>query len=221
MVFSVLTKKKLVTITLLNSAGVNVAFPIDAVPSITHNMTSVITTNPIEDGSNITDHIILNPRTIELNCFISEAPLNFVDVVKNAVATTVSGTILPPLFQGSIVALLADSNDRVTDSYKILEELWSTKQKFSIQTGFKLYENMVIQSLTIPESIQRGLNFTMSLQQVSFAKTEYVKIPKSKVSSDTKHTATSKVNQGKTTLKPVVKEQASSLLYKLRFGVSL
>lgn len=219
MVLNVITNKNLVRIITLNELGESINFSIDAAPNVNHSMISNITQNPIEDGSSITDHVNLEPRKVTINGLISETPLSISKAITNTAITAVAGQILPEFLQGSIVSLFQNSSDRVQDGYKVLKELWENKNPFSIQTNLELYENMIIQSLSIPETVERGLRFTMTLQQIKVVTTEFVRVPREKVSDIVEHTATSKQEEGKKTTQSIdgeTNKKASSILKKIQ-----
>ena len=193
-------KKQLVQIVTLNS---DTPFDIEVTPSITHKMISTVTSNPIEDGSVIADHVSLENRQLTIEGFISEVPLSTVQSETTALATGISSQFLPGALAGSVVAAFGQSSNRILDAFLILEELYNNKLPFSIQTGLKLYENMIVTDLTIPRNVETSLRFTMNMQQLTFATSEIVKVPETTVAQDVAHTASSTQNEGKKTVKEI------------------
>lgn len=191
----------------------------DAIISITHNMSSEVSENPIEDGSKVTDNIIKNNRELTIEGVVAAQPLEVSKSLVNAGVTALAG-FLPPFVQGTVAGLLRlnQSSNRLEDGYKVLEKLHEDKIRFTMITGFKRYDNMVITSLTIPETQIKELRFTMTIKQIKIATTIFVKIPETQLKEDVKTTATSKVDEGKkTTVTPdaETEKQGSSFLLKL------
>ena len=224
-VLDLIAKKK--KLTQIIKIGSDKPFQIDVTPSITHNMISSITSNPIEDGSKVSDHITLENRKLTIEGFISNSPLNIqqnLDPFINKIITTgIASEVLPSGLAGSLVALFDSSDNRIQAGFEILEQLYQDKQTFSIQTGLKLYDNMVITSLSIPRNQENSLRFNMELEQINFVQSQTVLIPPENVADNVKNTATDKQSEGKKDTKTVsdeINNASKSILIKARGTVN-
>lgn len=190
-------RKQLTQIITLNSVGDTNTFQIDSTPSLTHNMTATITSNPIEDGSNVSDHVNIEPRRLTIEGFISNTPLTIQQSIATTFATAVLNQVTPPLLTGSLVSAFQVSTNRIQDAFIILEELMNNKVPFRVQTGLKLYENMIVSDISIPRNSENALRFTMNLQQIQVSQSEVVLIPETNLANNVKHTASSLQSEGK------------------------
>jgi len=102
----------------------NGSMTLDASVEESHEVTATITKHPIEYGANITDHMIVEPRSFTLKGRISDTPL-----------VARSGDILT----GSL--------SRHIEAWDALQTLMFNKASVTIETGLKLYENVVLESL--------------------------------------------------------------------------
>lgn len=131
------------------------AFEIDVTVSEVHNRASQITSNPIENGVTVSDHIINDPKTVNLTGVISNTPL--------------------ALFG------LGSDDARVQDAFDALEEIYDSRLPFDLQTGFKLYRNCFFTSLTMPKVRAGELRFTATLQEINIVETQITQIPSSQL----------------------------------------
>lgn len=132
----VLGKKKRFTVS---------ALTLDVLISESHQRTAVITENPVEDGTIISDHIILEPQFLVINGFVSNAHpsiLSFTNIFSN--------------------------EDKVKAAFELLEEIYSARELFDVVTNLKVYENMFMETLNIDKGPDTGdaLNFTMDLKEI-------------------------------------------------------
>lgn len=165
---------------------------LDASISIVTSRSSSVTRNPVQSGTAITDHVRLDPLTLSIEAFISNAPLDQISailggvtggIVAGAASTTAIGgasligtglgAFLGDSLGGALGELGRDTNDR-TYPKKAFEQLikaQQSRQPFVIKTFFSktLYTNMIITSLEIPQSVSDGggLRFTMTCEQIS------------------------------------------------------
>ena len=98
-----------------NRASVGAAPPLrfgvlefDASISETHTDESDVTEHPVEDGSNITDHVRLLPNTFEMSGMITNTPLVYLASVQSK--SPIKGSLLP-------------ASDRVDEAYAFLRQL--------------------------------------------------------------------------------------------------
>lgn len=161
---------------------------LDASVSETHSRVANVSQSPIEDGSNIADHITLNPVGLSITGLVSDVPLSIINSIVGAGVGAVSnvtnalggiaGTAAAAGL-GSVASLVTGNPRDPSDSFKYLEELFENRQPFTVITRLKRYEDMVIKSLNVPRSAQngRGLRFTIQLEQVIIVESSEVLIP--------------------------------------------
>lgn len=148
---------------------------IDAFIEENHVLESSVTSYPVENGSEISDHVVLMPFRLELSAAIG--PGN-------------------SLFNNGIV-----STNKPLEIYNQLTELREKKIAFTVVTGLKVYDNMIFTSLSVPRNSQNGksLSFSASLRQIKKAENQTVAIPKDVLKQDgtTELQAQSEVEVGK------------------------
>lgn len=154
---------------------------IEATFNITHQMRSTPTKNPIDQGSDITDHVINDNRVVSLEGIISDTPLiALAPIAGSAVAGVPSDPVaaaIQQFFIGSTIgALLGVSNNRVQDHFKMLEELHNNRLPFRLVTGLKVYDNMIITDINIPRNAvnANSLRFSATLEQLQVVSDEEI-----------------------------------------------
>ena len=112
---------------------------LDVTVSEDHHYVSRVTQFPIENGRIITDHVINEPETLSLTGIVSDSPL----------------------------AILSSFN-RSTDAFNRLIRIHELKERITVVTGIKVYENMIMTSLNVPRNVETGqsLSFVMEFQKV-------------------------------------------------------
>ncbi len=120
-------------------------YTVDAALTETHNLAADVTEFPVEDGSTISDHVIVKPRQYSCTGVISNSPLASISPLRNAATAP------------------------ATEGRQILEAILETKKVITIQTTLRSYTNMVMESLTFEESSTTGdaLRFTASFRQIT------------------------------------------------------
>lgn len=72
--------------------------------------------------------------------------------------------------------------DRVRDVYEELRGLQDSATLLTVNTSIREYENLILQNLTAPRTVQDGasITFTFDLKEIKFATTQTVKAPADK-----------------------------------------
>lgn len=178
----------------INGSITDPGMPLDAAMSINHDFSANITRNPIEDGSDVTDHIRLENPVLQIEGFIAENPLSAIESAINiATGVVASGLgarfggfsrIITAAGAGSLIAVLRNrqpgSNINYPQAaYVALKKLWSDRIPFSVRTNLDLFDNMVISKLSFPRSAEIGksLQFTATFEQVNLVKTATTIVP--------------------------------------------
>ena len=128
------------------------AFTADMTIVETHERTSDITDEPVEDGATIQDHIIRDPERITLEGFITDTPI----ILSVGGATGIGKTV---------------------DAFGVLDDIWRRGDVMIVETAYKRYENMVITSLTMPKNTPNSMRFTVELKQINYVSTQEGDVP--------------------------------------------
>ncbi len=115
---------------------------LDATISEEHEYNSRVTQFPVENGTVISDHIINDPIRLSISGIVSDSPIRFLSFF-----------------------------NRSTDAFNRLIRIHELKERITVVTGIKIYENMVMTSLNVPREVGTGqaLNFSMEFQQILLA----------------------------------------------------
>lgn len=117
----------------------------DAVTAIEPTLTAEVTSYPVEDGSTGADHVVRRPRTVRLECLVTETP----DRPLQPVGTT-------------------DRPRLVVDR---LREAMRRRESVDLLTDLDVIERMYITSLSYPQDVdsQGSVRFSITLQEVEVA----------------------------------------------------
>lgn len=107
-------------------------FPVDVAVREEHTFSSRVTSNPVEDGSDFTDHILNDPEFVRVEGIVSDTPLS--------------------KMAGLRTSGIKPSEDALVTFLVIREN----KEPVTIETSLQIYQNMVLENLTIPRSAQQG-----------------------------------------------------------------
>ena len=134
-------------------------FEIDVILSERYGFSNSVTDIPVEDGSNINDHVVSESVTVSIQAFIGRAKY---EVWDGDIPESVSD--LPA----------DDPKARIKQSYLELKRLKDDGQPLTVVLGLDTFENMVITSFEIDRDVQTGadLPFSMSFKQVRVIKSE-------------------------------------------------
>ncbi len=195
---------------------------LDAAMSVDHSYGANPSKNPIEKGSDITDHIKLENPTIQVEGIVSEAPLSLLgsafNVLTGALSTRFTdalgafGSSIGAAALGSIAGLISNRNPNDNQfpikAFDYLVELRNKRIPFTVVTRLKRYEDMVVTRLSFPQQASNGnsLVFNATFEQIQLVQTQTVIIPETKVK---KSGAASKQNTGKQPQKESVATNAT------------
>lgn len=133
----------------------------DATFKESHDLGLQVTDNPVESGVVISDHAFMLPFHLTIHAGVSDSPL----------AVTSSDQ-----FSG---------NKRSIQAFELITALQKSAEPFDVQTGLKLYKNMVCTSIHVMQDKETSgaLIFSADLRQVIIVETEKVKYKSRKVQS--------------------------------------
>lgn len=145
--------------------SLNFILELDASIDESHERSAELTSFPVENNLELTDHMRFKPREITMTGIISDTPLIFLATFNRK--PSVSG---------------GDPNSRSADAFKGLEEVMSTGQVCVVDTSLFQYSNMALISLTTPRDAARGniAELQMTWREIQFASTITIEDPQPK-----------------------------------------
>jgi len=139
-----------------------ISIEFDANLSESHNWTNDVTTNPVENGSTVADHIISLPDKITLTGFITNAPLSLGQ--KSDSETSVDDKKV---------------DDRVDAAIGKLRDLMDNKMIVTVFTKYLVYPNMAITAISFPRNSSSGdaIEVNIDFVKLNLVSTQTVKVP--------------------------------------------
>jgi hypothetical protein len=216
-------KKKLVIQTIDGSELLKV----DATIKEDHSLSSKVTQNNIENGSDISDHAIVDPRGFIMTGIVSDTPITLEQSIIGGAASTLGSVVDSPLsgLATGIAAkfgssLLDDDSKPSKTAKEILENILIDKIPVSIITGIDTYTDMIMNKLNIirTRTNSGGLEFTASFKKVNIIFSDVIEVPLDQVDPDVGTLAEKNKNLGKQSANEVneqINNKASSVLFKL------
>ena len=138
----------------------NAPLVFDATVTEDHVLSAEIAEHPVETGVDVTDHVRIKPRKLVLSVKTSDSPL--------------AGGLLGSI--GSIAAGLSSTFglSRTLENYQTLRTLFFSRVPFNIVTGIDVYENMLMESISIPRSVDSDgeLRFNIVAREIYFVDTQ-------------------------------------------------
>lgn len=149
-----------------------------------HTRESPATQFPTENGSSVSDHIILKPFALSITGIISDTPIGSAQQLLTEVTTTLASSLIPPV--GVIAAsagfalfsALSKSKSPSVAAYGQLLQLQANSQPFDVLTTLYRYSNMWITSISAPRDSETGkaLLFTVKLEQLLLVSPQSVNV---------------------------------------------
>lgn len=127
--------------------------------------TSKPTSNEVESGADITDHVTNDPVTLTIEGVVTNSPIGILQSLR-AIA----------------------SANAWQDAYNFIKQLRENREPFDFVGGLQVYESMIITSFSPTRTPRTGeaLEFRMTMKQIKTVETEVV--PVTKFKEDVKHT---------------------------------
>jgi hypothetical protein len=132
----------------------------------THARKSTPTKFPIEDGSYVNDHIILDPLELNMTLIITDYPISSLSGLLTEAVSSLTSKLIPKgglISAGgglgglsAISALFGKSSSPSITAYQQLLKIQESKSYFSVLTSLYRYENMCISSLSVPRESANG-----------------------------------------------------------------
>lgn len=152
----------------------------DCTVSISHDFSNSVTEHPVETGVSFSDHIQVKNNRFTVSGIFGQYGLN------DYQADTLSRGL-----------------ERIQQAYKFLRRLRDERLTFTLVSKYETYSDCVIESLTLPVSVEssNSLYFDMNVVQIRKANTESVNLVISlnpaTVANSKKDSASSTTNGGK------------------------
>ena len=125
-------------------------YEIDVTSEESHNFDSVITSDPVEEGSDTTDNIKPVPDFVTLTGIVSDTPF---------------GQLAERRTEGELNSAFA---------LDLLLSIRAAGEPVTVETPLKTYFNMALERLSIPQNVRTGdsLQFSATFKQVRIVSTE-------------------------------------------------
>lgn len=176
---SLFFKKPQPTQVLRTVGAVIVPIVLDATVKEDFTAPAEATQHPVENGADVTDHVIIRPNTLTISGMITEIPFaGILDFVKAAGATagSVAGQALGPFGEaaGAIVggvgtktlakSIFGSKNRELGAVSAEFIKLRDARQPVDIQTGLQLYKSYVLTSCKIGRDQKTGGSINVDLE---------------------------------------------------------
>lgn len=201
------------SIILVLRSGQIIQLDVDCTLSESHKSEVDITTHPVESGADMTDHARLKPVEVTITALMSETPVGL-EQNRRAIRIAHTDTLSTRQFTvetTSAVAVPRGSMAYVQATIAKLEAIKKAKQRFTLVTSIRRYENMMVASIVVPRDSKSGdaITFTAIFREVRTAtiRTTDARIPK--VVS-----AAKKADKGKQVATPAGKQANQSIIVK-------
>jgi len=130
---------------------------LDIIVSESTNTSSTITSNPVENGSNVNDNIVINPMTFSISGIVSDSkvlPLGGL-------------TGLGQIISGNAFTKQSTPSK---EAWEELLDLQASRTPFTLVTNLKAYDNVVIENLATSQDkdTSNSLHFTANLREIIF-----------------------------------------------------
>jgi len=136
------------------------AIKIDGVINESTQRKMRITTNPIENGATISDHIIEEPLRYVMKGTITDTPLGA------AAFTELAGSVIDAA-TGIFGKSESSGTTRSNQAYQELVKLMKARESITVETKLEKYEDLLFESITINTNVSNsnGISFTASFLQ--------------------------------------------------------
>ncbi len=126
----------------------------DAVLNTSTESSLTVTSHPVQNGANISDHAYMEPVRLSMEIAMSDA----------------MASMVPGQFYGAY--------SKSISAYRALVDLQAARTPVRVQTKLNSYENMLITNISVNDDVhtQSGLRATVQLQQILIANVSSEKV---------------------------------------------
>lgn len=146
-------------------------FEFDCVVSETHTSTLKITDDPVETGVVVSDHAYKEPDRLSIEAWVGDVWLKM-----RAPAVPISDSsghavtvFTPPNADFAwLSAEQGDDTGRAARAFQSLKGLQASAEPFNVQTGLRLYQNMLVETISSTQDAMTGnvLSFRAELREI-------------------------------------------------------
>ena len=154
------------------------ALTFDSVPTLSVKRTANVTSYPVEDGADISDHVQIKNTTFSMTGFISETPIRQTQDL--LYSSGINGT-------------------RVSQAVVYLDKILENRQVITLLTEDKAYTNVILKGWSCDYKSEYGQTFNLDFEQVRIVSSKSVnviatKTKAAKVTGTTNKTAAPSAN---------------------------
>ena len=133
---------------------------IDGVITESTRRSAIVSSNPIENGSNISDHVIKEPMRYSMTGIITNTPIG------SDAATQLFGSVVD-VVTGIFGKSEQGGISRSRQAYQNLVELLEAGELISVDTGLRSYDNLIFESISVDanKETSNGISFSASFVQ--------------------------------------------------------
>lgn len=133
---------------------------LDAVLDEAHEWSAEATSNPVETGAPVTDHVIDQSDKLRIRGFVTDTPL------------TISQSVQGIVNSGQV-------GNRTQAVFDLLHQLIKIKEPMTVYTKHRIYDDMVLTNVTIPRGAGVGEAIEFSAEFINIRKvaTQMVDVP--------------------------------------------
>lgn len=133
---------------------------LDAALDENHEWSAEATSNPVEEGAPVTDHVIEQSDKLKIRGFVTDSPLNL--------SQSFSGLVN----SGSV-------GNRTQAVFDLLYDLIKIREPMTVYTKHRIYDNMVLTNITIPRSagVGEAIEFNAEFIHIRKVATQMVDVP--------------------------------------------
>jgi hypothetical protein len=137
-------------------------YVVDAFLAEHYNFSNSVTDIPVEEGSNIADHIVEDQDVISVEAFIGNAAFEVITKDGNSVSNLQA----------------PDRMARVRQAYQELKKLTKAKKLLDVVLGLETFTGMAITSFVIDREAETGANlpFTMEFRKLKIVHSDITQI---------------------------------------------
>lgn len=160
----------------------------DATISEDHSEQTRITSNPVEFGPDISDHVIIEPAELTVVGVVSDTPLGLaaLDALTDSIADVFGGEI-------------SNGGTRSQQAYEAMLQLKNNREPIVVSTKLKEYQNMVVSGVNTfqDKSSSHVANMRISFKEVIITESEFIEVSKEDVNSEVAASATTASERGR------------------------
>ena len=159
-------------------------YVIDATITQNHTLPSEVTSHPVQEGSDVTDHVRNLPVSFDCECIVSNTPIGPVAALRG--------------FSQSVGGLVGGESLPSDDVYAHLLGVREAREPIVVDTPLQRYSGMILTGLTIPIESSTGdaIKFTATFTQLRLVSVDRtivkVAVPRAKKKKNIGHKATKK-----------------------------